>query len=106
MYNEGPFNVEKTLSSVVKNLEAFKKAKVEPSRIACIVICYGLRPFLETYAKNEGFYKEFIDIEIIEGHYKVDSYKDIRIPDSDDIEMLTASRQIGGWENTTRRFCS
>jgi chitin synthase len=87
MYNEGPFDVEKTLSGVVKNLEAFKKAKVESSRIACIVICDGLKPFLETYAKNEGFYKEFIDIEIIEGHYNVDSYKDIHLPNSGDTEI-------------------
>jgi cellulose synthase/poly-beta-1,6-N-acetylglucosamine synthase-like glycosyltransferase len=89
MYNEGPFDVIKTLSGVVKNLEIFKKAKVNPKRIACMMICDGLNPFLQTYGNSTEFYKAFVDIERINEHYNVNSFKDIKIPglDKDETEI-------------------
>lgn len=78
MYNEGPYDVLKTLSGVVKNVTLFKRAGVSPNKIVCMMICDGLIPFLQTYSKSPEFYKQFVDIEQIKRHYGVDNEKDIK----------------------------
>jgi chitin synthase len=87
MYNENPVEVKNTLQGICQNLKAFREHGVDPSKVACIVIVDGIKPFLETVHKtekpkeetdkeltypNKQFFAEYFDEQMIKEKFTKD----------------------------------
>jgi chitin synthase len=84
MYNEAPNEVFDTLQGIIQNLKFFREHGVDPDQIGCIVICDGLKPFLETVHKahrsmpgvvtypNRSFFADYFDEEMIKNRFTDD----------------------------------
>lgn len=86
MYNESAEHFSNTMIGVNENLNYFKSAGVSTEEIACIIIVDGMKPFLETYRKQEGFFSQFFDEEMIKTRFKVKDVLDCKIPNQTDYD--------------------
>lgn len=71
MYNESSEQFSHTLDAVAENLTYFNAAGVKPESVACVVIVDGIRPFMQTYNKQESFFKQFFDVNMIKEKFNV-----------------------------------
>lgn len=81
MYNEGVKNFTDTLGGICDNIEAFLNAGVDPSRIACIIIVDGIRPFFSTYLKQQSFFSSFFVEDFIKERFGVSDVRNCKIPE-------------------------
>lgn len=81
MYNEDVKNFRDTMMGITENLDAFKRAGVPEKEICCIIIVDGIKPFLETYNKQQQFFSQFFDQQKIKDFFHVDDCLDCKIPD-------------------------
>jgi chitin synthase len=89
MYNEGPDHFRNTIGGILQNLRAFKKKGIDPRRIACVIIVDGIKPMMQTFEENRGFFKNFFDPEAIKQRFNVeDIINDIKLKGEDEIAHL------------------
>lgn len=98
MFNEGPVEVLSTLSGIVKNIKVFKKHGVHPSRVACIVICDGIEPFLKTYNQHSRFFKQFVNLSAIQEYFNVDNVTKIKTEGEEEIAHCFEMNTNCGYE--------
>ncbi|OMJ76463.1 hypothetical protein SteCoe_24170 [Stentor coeruleus] len=84
MYNEGVKNFTDTLGGICDNLESFATAGIDISRICCIIIVDGCRPFYSTYAKQKNFFESFFIEDMIKERFGVSDVRNCKIPDEKD----------------------
>ena len=84
MYNEGVKNFTDTIGGICDNLESFVAAGVDCSRIACIIIVDGVRPFYGTYSKQKSFFSEFFVEDKIKQRFGVSDVRNCKLPDEID----------------------
>jgi chitin synthase len=80
MYNEAPKEVFDTLEGIIQNLKIFRQHGVNPDQIGCIVICDGLKTFLETVVhkedgSNSNFFADYFDEEMIKNRFTNDKLR-------------------------------
>jgi chitin synthase len=81
MYNEGVKNFTDTLGGICDNLESFINVGVDPSRIVCIIIVDGIRPFYSTFSKQQNFFSSFFLEDLIKERFGVSDVRNCKIPD-------------------------
>ncbi|OMJ91390.1 hypothetical protein SteCoe_6072 [Stentor coeruleus] len=84
MYNEGVKNFTDTLGGICDNLESFSSAGIDISRICCIIIVDGCRPFYSTFVKQKSFFSEFFVEDMIKERFSVSDVRNCKIPDEKD----------------------
>lgn len=80
MYNEGPELFTNTMIGVNENLEYFNNARVDPNKIACIVICDGVKAFTSRDEKEKPFFKDYFDDETVKKRFGVNNLLDCKLP--------------------------
>ncbi|OMJ87667.1 hypothetical protein SteCoe_10593 [Stentor coeruleus] len=81
MYNEGVKNFTDTLGGICQNLDSFAEIGINPSRIACIIIVDGIRPFYSTFIKQKNFFQQFFDEERIKERFNVTDIRNCKMID-------------------------
>lgn len=84
MYNEGVKNFTDTLGGICDNLNSFYEVGIEPSRIACIIIVDGIRPFYSTYQRQKTFFEQFFVEDLIKERFSVADIRNSKLPDETD----------------------
>ena len=84
MYNESSEQFSHTLDAVAENLSYFNAAGVRPETIACVVIVDGIRPFMQTFNKQETFFKQFFDQDMIKQRFNVSDLNLCAFPGQED----------------------
>lgn len=84
MYNEGVKNFTDTLGGICENLNSFVEVGIDPTRIACIFIVDGIRPFYSTFTKQKGFFEQFFVEDMIKERFGVSDIRNCKIPNEID----------------------
>jgi cellulose synthase/poly-beta-1,6-N-acetylglucosamine synthase-like glycosyltransferase len=74
MYNEDRANFKDTMHGIVKNLKIFESDGLDTNLIGCIVIVDGIKPFMQTYKKDDQkpFFSNFFNEQMIKDRFQVD----------------------------------
>eukprot|EP00359_Climacostomum_virens_P000051 CAMPEP_0204897290 /NCGR_PEP_ID=MMETSP1397-20131031/651_1 /ASSEMBLY_ACC=CAM_ASM_000891 /TAXON_ID=49980 /ORGANISM="Climacostomum Climacostomum virens, Strain Stock W-24" /LENGTH=737 /DNA_ID=CAMNT_0052065017 /DNA_START=759 /DNA_END=2969 /DNA_ORIENTATION=- len=80
MYNEGQPEVSRTIEGVAANVG---NGKLPPEELLCVIICDGIKPFLDSYNKatNAPYFKELgVDISKIDAKFRDSSQTTLNLP--------------------------
>ncbi|OMJ92142.1 hypothetical protein SteCoe_5130 [Stentor coeruleus] len=108
MYNESAEHFTNTMIGVNENLNYFKSAGVDPNEVACIIIVDGMKPFLETYRKQEGFFSQFFDENLIKQRFRTKDILDCKISNQkeyDEFAHCFVQKIVFGSSNYPLNFC-
>ena len=74
MYNENKDNFKDTMHGIVHNLKNFESDGLDTNLIACIVIVDGIKPFMQTYKKDDQkpFFSNFFIEQLIKDRFQTD----------------------------------
>ncbi|OMJ87123.1 hypothetical protein SteCoe_11196 [Stentor coeruleus] len=74
MYNEDKNNFKDTMHGIVQNLKVFESDGLDPNLIACIIIVDGIKPFMQTYKKDDQkiFFSNFFNEQMIKDRFSTD----------------------------------
>ena len=74
MYNEDRANFKDTMHGIVENLKTFQSDGLDPNLVACIVIVDGIKPFMQTYKKDDQkpFFSNFFNEQMIKDRFQVE----------------------------------
>lgn len=74
MYNENKDNFKDTMHGIVHNLKNFESDGLDPNLIACIVIVDGIKPFMQTYKKDDQkpFFSNFFNEQMIKDRFQTE----------------------------------
>jgi cellulose synthase/poly-beta-1,6-N-acetylglucosamine synthase-like glycosyltransferase len=84
MYNEGVKNFTDTLGGICENLENFAAVGIDSSKIACIIIIDGIRPFYGTFSKQRSFFSAFFIEDMIKERFGVSDIKNCKLNNEDE----------------------
>lgn len=88
MYNEDRANFIDTMHGIIANLKAFEGDGLDTNLIGCIVIVDGLKPFMQTFKKEDQkpFFSNFFCEQMIKDRFQVEDIIDgIKLEENQEI---------------------
>lgn len=88
MYNEDKANFIDTMHGIIYNLKSFEDTGLDPNLIGCIVIIDGIKPFLQTYRKDDQkpYFSNFFNEQMIKDRFETDDIIDgIKLEENQEI---------------------